>query len=144
LYIFLLNGNIVLIIKEKYESDTAKITKNMKSDVSKLDIPIRYKEDIVTGFSEGQLKSGDSLKNYVIFEKNFLKVIDTNMSFMLKVKANYTVKYNLIYFTKPADLATYNIYLTDIRKKTSQELTMLNQIKSNNTKQLDDLEDLNK
>ncbi|MCB2295857.1 hypothetical protein LGK95_20555 [Clostridium algoriphilum] len=129
---------------DKYASDTDKITNNMKSDVSKLDIPIRYKENIVTGFADGQLKAGDSLKNYVIFEKSFLKVIDTNMSFMLKEKANYMVKYNLIYFTKPADLATYNIYLTDLRKKAAEEVTMLNKIKSDNNKQLDNLEDLNR
>lgn len=129
---------------DKYELDADKTSKNMSSDVSKLDIPIRYKEDLVNGFAKGQLKSSASLKKYVTFEKGFLKIIDTNMSFMLKSKKNYTVKNNLIYFKNFTDMSTYNIYLTDLRTKVAQEVIMLNEIKSDNNKQLDNLEDLNK
>ena len=107
-----------------------------------------YKKSVVLKLSdytfELQLQSSTSLKNYVIFEKEFLKLIDTNMSFMLKSKANYTVKNNLLYFKNPTDMATYNVYITNLKTKATKEITMLNEIKSNNNEQLDNFEDLNK
>jgi|GEM_PF-3412846 len=129
---------------DKFEGDSDKIQKDMKQDVNNLDIPIRYKKGVVDGFEDGQIESSSKIKKYILFEKNFGKKINDNLSFMLEEKGNYEVKNNLIYFSSNDDLNKYNIFISDIQKLATEEASIVKEMQQSTNKQLDKLENLNK
>ncbi|MGH4124586.1 MAG: hypothetical protein ACREV6_16815 [Clostridium sp.] len=134
----------LLMSLDRFESNADKITKTMKVDLNNLDIPIRYKQDVVAGVEKGQIKSSGIIKNYILFEKNFIKKVDENISFMLKSKENYEVKNNMIYFSSDDDMTKYNQFITDVQELAKEEASITSKMRKNGNQEIDTLENLNK
>ncbi len=125
---------------DQLESDINKLVKNMHSDISKLDIPKDFKEGIIAGFENAQVKSGDNIKNYIQAEKNIINKMEEILSFMLSEEGNFQVKDNKIYFYSNDAMSKYNRFVDDLQQLASQETSIKNKITDSMNQKLNEME----